>query len=373
MTKAEKSRIQKEIVDGLEHKPHGRLLLAPRVGKTKIIIDLIKRDKPESILWVTPSAELADMNNTKDGIVSEFSKWGAKRYIKKLTTTTWASLSKIIGFYDMVVLDEEQHITENNSVNLVNRSIDYINIVSMTGTPTRNEEKKWIYSRLQLPILVNIPINKAVDIGLLANYEVNVIDIPMSNKKDIEAGNKSKKFMTTEIAQYNWMSNMVRQSIYQNRKDKTFRILQRMRAIKNSPSKHEAAKKLLSKLEGRILIFAATIKQAENLCSYTYHSKTDNKDLLKFKNGDIDRIAMVNAGGTGHTYKKIDHLIIVQADSDKNGGVSQKISRTLLQQKNYKATVWILSLLQTQDEKWVESALKRFDKSKVNYINYKNL
>lgn len=373
MKKAEKNRLQKEIVDGLEYKPHGRLLLAPRVGKTKVIIDLIKRDKPESILWVTPSAELADMDNMKDGIVSEFIKWRAKRYIKKLTTVTWMSLHKVIGFYDMVVLDEEQHITESNAANLINRSIDYINIISMTGTATRNKEKHFIYSKLKLPILVNLSINEAVDIGLLANYTVNVVDVPMGREKNIDAGNKTKRFKTDEVSQYNYLTSVVQEAIYQGRKDTTFRILQRMRAIKDSPAKYEAAKYILSTLKGRILIFAATIKQAENLCQYTYHSKTDNTDLLKFKNGEIDRIALVNAGGTGHTYKEVDHLFLVQADSDKNGLTSQKISRSLLQQKNYKATVWILSLLQTQDEKWVKSALKRFDESKINYINYKNL
>ena len=46
MTNKEKSRIQKEIVDSLEPKPHGRLLLAPRVGKSKLAIDIIKKNKP---------------------------------------------------------------------------------------------------------------------------------------------------------------------------------------------------------------------------------------------------------------------------------------------------------------------------------------
>lgn len=373
MTKKEKTRIQKEIVDSLEHKPHGRLILAPRAGKTKIIIDLIKRDKPDSILWVTPSAELADMNNDKDGIVSEFFKWGAKKYVKKLTTTTWVSLGNLVGFFDLVILDEEQHITENNAKHLLNRSIDYINIVSMTGTASRNDDKKDLYKKLDLSVLVNLSINDAVDIGLLSNYNIKVLDIPMSSEKNVKAGSKDKPFMTTEKDQYNWLSKTVQQAIIQKRKDATFRIMQRMRAIKNSPAKHEAAKELLSKLKGRIMVFAGTIKQAEDLCSHTYHSKTDNTDLLNFKNGLIDEIALVNSGGTGHTYKEIDHLVVVQSDSDKNGLTSQKISRTLLQQKNYKATIWILCLQQTQDEKWVKSALKRFDEKKVEYIYYKNM
>lgn len=368
MTNKEKSRIQKEIVDSLDLKPIGRLLLAPRVGKTKIAIDIIKKNKPNSILWVTPSAKLAE-----EDIPKEFEKWKAKRYVKKLITVTWMSLDKISGHFDMIILDEEQFITENNYVNLKEGTITYDYLISMTGTGTKHESKLQLYKNLKLEVLYDISINKAVNIGLLANYGIKVLEVDMSKEKDIIAGTKDKPFKTSEVAQYDWLSRMVKQAMYQKRKDAQFRILARMRAIKNSQSKLNATKKLLSKLSGRILIFSGSIKQSEKLCSYRYHSKTDDTDLKRFQIGDIDRIAMVNSGGTGFTYKELDHLILVQADSDKNGLTSQKISRTLLQQKNYKATIWIVCLIGTQDEKWVESVLKNFDKNKVEYIRFKNL
>lgn len=47
--------------------------------------------------------------------------------------------------------------------------------------------------------------------------------------------------------------------------------------------------------------------------------------------------------------------------------------RSLLKQKDYTANIWILSLQGTQDEKWVENALKTFDSNKIEYINYKSL
>ena len=129
----------------------------------------------------------------------------------------------------------------------------------------------------------------------------------------------------------------------------------------------------MNQLQGRKLVFASTIKQAEELSKFTYHSKTDNTDLLRFKNGLIDELVLVNSGGTGHTYRAIDHLILVQSDSDKNGLTSQKISRTLLEQKDYIATIWVISLIGTQDEKWVESTLQNFDKSKIEFLRFKNL
>jgi len=278
----------------------------------------------------------------------------------------------MVGHYDLIILDEEQYITENNSVNLLNNKLKG-RVLSMTGAATKHNDKIELYEKLSLRVLCDLSINKAVDIGILSNYTIRVVQVNMSNTKDIRAGNKWKHFMTSEKKQYDWLSKIIRQAAYRGDSDIKFKILHRMRAIKNSQTKLKAARYLLSTLEGRMIIFSSTIKQAEALCEHTYHSKTDDKDYRLFQNGDIDRIAMVNTGGVGHTYKKIDHLVMVQADSDKNGFTSQKICRVLLKQKNYKATVWIVCLLDTQDESWVGSALSNFDSSKVKYYKLKNL
>lgn len=368
MNKAEKNRIQKEIVDSLDSNPRGRLILAPRTGKTKVGIDLIKREKPKSILWVTPSSKLAD-----EDIPAEFDIWGAKKYKKVLTTSTWMSLHKVAGDFDMIILDEEQFMTENNAKTLLSGDLGAKSIISMTGTASKHDHKKELYRQLNLPILYKISINDAVNMKLLANYTIKVLEVDMGTKNEIEAGNKVKRFMTSEIKQYAYLHNTAQEAIMQRRSDATFRILARMRAIKDSGAKTKAAEWLIKKLEGRKLIFSATIKQAEHLCENTYHSKTDNVDLKQFMAGEVDEIAMVNAGGTGFTYKAVDHLILTQCDSDKNGLTSQKIARTLLDQKDYKATIWLLSLVGTQDTKWVESVLSNFDKSKVEYIRFQNL
>ena len=110
MKNTEKTIIQKEIVDFLDPKPHGRLLLAPRLGKTKLIIDIIKKNNPQSILWVTPMPHLAD-----EEIPAEFETWKAKKFLSKLKTTTWKSLNKLKGHYTTIILDEEQFATELNT------------------------------------------------------------------------------------------------------------------------------------------------------------------------------------------------------------------------------------------------------------------
>ena len=46
MDQKEKTKIQKEIVSCVPVNTHGRLHLAPRLGKTKIIIDIIVPHPP---------------------------------------------------------------------------------------------------------------------------------------------------------------------------------------------------------------------------------------------------------------------------------------------------------------------------------------
>jgi superfamily II DNA or RNA helicase len=367
MTSKEKNQTQKEILDSLPSKLHGRLLLAPRCGKTKIAIDIIKKVKPKTILWITPSAKLAE-----EDIPQEFVKWKAKAYLKKLTTVTWASLNKIEGHYDIIIGDEEQFATENNLETMLNGKLKSNQTIFMTGTQTKHENKKDLYRKLKLPLLYRLSINEAVNIGILSNYEIKVLNVNLSNEKNLKVGNKNNTFLTSELANYNYLSQSIAIAIENNEnKFLKFKILNRMRLIHNSTSKFKAAKILISQLKGKKLIFTANIKQAEDICKNTYHSKTTNEDLKKFQSGEIDTIAMVNSGGIGFTYKNIDHLILIQADSDKNGMTSQKISRVLLEQINYKATIWIICLKNTQDEKWVASTLENFNKEKIKYINEK--
>ena len=370
MTGKEKSALQKEVLDKIKPNKSGRLILAPRVGKTKIVIDYIKREELSGrILWVTPTSKLAE-----EDIPAEFDKWKAKKYKKQLFTTTWRGLEKAEGVYSLIVLDEEQFMTEKNSKPLLSGILKGKVVLSMTGTESKTPIKRELYKALKLKELYRISITSAVDIGLLANYEIKVVMVPMDHKENIlveykdKVTKQAKSFVTSEVKQYDYLNRKM------ERKGKTkFDLLLRRRLIGNSSSKLGAVKYIINSLEGKRLIFAVDRKQAEELSDYVYHGNSDDKDLKRFINGEIDKIAMVNKGGTGYTYTSVDNLIMTQVDSDNNGLTSQKIARTLLEQGDYKACIWLVCLAKTQDEIWLASTLENFDAGKVEYINFKEL
>jgi hypothetical protein len=369
MTAAEKSKLQKEVLDNIKPKESGRLILAPRVGKTKIVIDYIKREKVSGkILWVTPTSKLAE-----EDIPAEFDKWKAKKYKKKLFTTTWRGINKVEGFYSLIVLDEEQFMTAKNAETLLSGDLQGKVVLSMTGTESKTQVKRELYKELKLKELYRITLTSAVDIGLLANYQIKVVmvDMDTNNNITVEYKNKQTKkeesFVTSENKQYNYLSRSLEKNMTK------FGLIRRRHIIGNSEAKISAAKYIINSLEGKRLIFAMNRKQAEELSDHVYHGTSKDTDLKDFNNGKINKLALVNKGGTGYTYTKIDDLIMVQVDSDNNGLTSQKIARTLLEQGDYKACIWLICLAKTQDEVWLASTLENFDESKVEYLDFKEL
>lgn len=362
------NEIQSNILDSLLPNPHGRLLLSPRVGKTKLIIELIKRDKPKSILWVTPSAKLAE-----EDIPNEFDKWKAKRYKKRLTTVTYASLNKTTGHYSWIILDEDQCVTENALSTLFDKSLTYQNIIGMTGTDTTHADKQFLYSRLNLSVLVEYDINTAVSDQILSDYHIYVVDIPLDANKNILVKTKAgKTFYTSELNTYNYYNNKVETiKLYGGNMKRA--ALMRMKVIHKSNSKASVVKWLGAHLKGRSLIFAPTIKQIESITSNVYHSKTNKDAYNAFQENKINTLGLVESGGIGHTFTNLNNIILMQVDSDGTGRSTQKICRALLAEKDKFASIYIMRLVGTQDVNWVNSTLSSFDKSKVSFLTLNDL
>ena len=361
-----RNEILKEILNLTDGNPHGRIKVLPRVGKTKIAISVIKQNDPRSVLWVTVSSDLATVE-----IPKEFITWKAKKYLPRLTCTTYSSLHNCEGHYDLIILDEEQSVTLNNTVNFFNGKLTYGAIFSMTGTPTKDKDKKSIYKSLGLFPIFDMEMETAVTKDLLSDYKINVVMTNLSSKKDIQVKLKDKSFFTSEIANYNYLSSAIMKS---SGSKQMFLSLNRMKLLQSSQEKFEAAKILMDNLEGRKMIFCPTVEMAENICENFYHGKSADPSVMrKFIDGKITSISLVNKGGTGMTYHNINHLILVQANSDNNGTTSQKIYRALLKQKNHKATIWVLCCDKTVDINWVNSSLSAFDINKIFLVQKNNL
>lgn len=359
---------QQKILNSLESPVHGLLLLAPRVGKTRLALEIIKKEKPKNILWITPNTKLRDIDIPKEFII-----WKAKRFLSKTKIICYASLAKEKGSYELIILDEFQDLTLANALPLIRKDLKFERIIGLSGTYPKHNIKSVLYRALNLKIIHKMDIDEAVDKKLISDYKIILLECMLDAKtKNLKAGSKDKPFYTTEQAQYKFMTDKITAAFEAGLTPAKYLYLNRMRFIYNLPSKNAEAKKLLNELPGRTLIFTGGIELANQICEYTYHSKTDTKDLQKFLSGEINKLACVNAGGVGFTYKNVQNFIIVQMNSNKKGDVTQKIARSLLLQKNYEAKIFILYVANTVDEEWKNKALEEFDPTKiVKYVKGK--
>ena len=359
--------IFKKVLDSIPKKKMIRLSLAPRFGKTKLIVDVIKRDDPETILWVTPSKLLS-----KEDIPNEFEKWDGKEYLDRLTVTTWSSLKKINGYFDLIVLDEEQFITEKNCEPLLNKKLQGL-IISMTGTPTTRADKQELYDKLKLKMAYILSLDEIVELGIVSDYSIKVLVFKMSEEKNIESGSASNRFMTSEASYYRWLDAKAIESYGNNDYQIPWAIVERANYIKNSKTKKLISEEFIQMYQDkRILIFAPFIEYAESICTNTYHSKSvDKSSLDAFQNNEINHLALVKTGSVGFTFFDVDIVLIIQMDSNKTGISTQKIARGLLkssQEKVQLTNIFVLCLDNTQDTKWVNEGLNDFSKEKIEFL-----
>lgn len=372
-----KSRLQKEVLDTInEHNGKGIIAIATGGGKTKIAIDyckqIVKENPNAKILVVVPTRVLRD-NEWE----SEFVKWKATTILRKnVRKECYISINKIENEeFDLVILDEVQNITVNNSKFFQSNKVD--KIIGLTATPPKEKEKKEILQSLNLNVIHYTGLDEAVEIGLVAPYELTLISTNLNRTKAyVLAGGKNRKWYTTENRQYEYLDYDIQKAKYRGVSNAIMKMkyLNRMRFIYNLKSKEAVAKYVLDNIipkDERTLIFAGSIKTAEALCSYTYHSKTDSTDLDKFRNGEINRLSAVNALNEGVNISNVDNAFIVQINS-KERHLIQKIGRILRTNGDHRGKIYLLYVEGTVDEKWMHEATKELDKTDVRYIKIRN-
>lgn len=389
----------------------GLLAMGTGTGKTKVALDRVAElhletshaEMPHSprVLLVVPTEKLRDENWPE-----EAHKWGmTTQYLTYVEGYCYASLSKKpSGHYDLVILDEAHRITDLGAIGL--DAITYDELMALSATPPKDEEKKRLLDRIA-PTVFTYSIDQGVEDGVVADYTVVVVEVPPDSKdKYIAGGSKAKPFKQTEASRYAYINKQIEPLQIQLRElqkqiyaqilvheatgddtelDKLRRekqkleprvqrlISQRMHLIYGLKAKTELAKKVLVKVMPgtRGIVFAGSIKQAEELMKETFHSKTTDEYLTAFKAEKIPWIAVVNALNEGHNVPNVDVGVVVQLSSNERDLI-QRIGRIIRYREGHKGVIYILVAAGTQDEKWAKKALESIDPSRIIYLSHNN-
>ena len=108
--------------------------------------------------------------------------------------------------------------------------------------------------------------------------------------------------------------------------------------------------------------------QADRVCKHSYHSKNAQSEdnLQLFSDGRIDKLSCVLQLSEGVTIPGLKQGIIMHAYGNERK-TAQRIGRLFRLNPSESAVCHILCYKGTQDETWVQKALKDFDSNKIKY------
>lgn len=335
------------------------LNLCPRFGKIRTSINILKALKPDSILICYPDKKI------EQSWKEDFETLGFDDSI--VTYTTHLSIKKYVDQkFDIVIIDEI-HLLSEAQIEACKELFELNDqILGLTGTLSSWTEKT-LEEELDLQVIATYPIEKAIEEGVIVDYEIHVIKVPLDNvtMQDFKGKKKTEKKQFESVS---WVIN----KLQNEGRDTMFLRLARMRIIQSSLAKVKATKALLNKhKDERVLVFCGVTKIADSLGIPSYHSKSGEKEIFqKFAEGEGNHLAVVKIGNTGITYKPLNKVIINYFDSNAEN-LAQKINRCMAMEYNTpdkKAHIYIISSNEPVELKWLNKALEFFDKTKIKYI-----
>jgi superfamily II DNA or RNA helicase len=335
------------------------LNLCPRFGKIRTSILALEKINPESILIAYPD------NKIRDAWQADFEELGFDDSI--VTYATHLSLKKYADLsFDVVIIDEI-HLLSEAQIEVCKDLFDVNGqILGLTGTLSSWTERT-LEEELDLHVIAHYPIEKAIEEGVIVDYEIHVIRVPLDNVtlQDYKGKQKTEKKQFDALT---WVVNKLQNS----GSDTMFMRLARMRLIQSSLAKVKATRALLEKhADERVLVFCGTTAVADNLGIPSYHNKSKEKAIFEdFAEGEGNHLAVVKIGNTGVTFSKLNRVIINSFDSNPEN-LTQKIFRCMAMDYDNlekKAYIYIVTTTEPIELTWLSRALDLFDKDKIFYL-----
>jgi superfamily II DNA or RNA helicase len=358
---------QQEFADvWINHGKFGILNLCPRFGKIYTTINILEKLKPKSILIAYPD------NKIKESWKKDFATRGYDD--SNVTYTTHLSIKKHLDeAFDLIVIDEIHLLSEAQIEavgELIDKHIEFSStgghVLGLTGTLSSWTERT-LREQLDLCVLAEYPIEQAIKEGVVVDYEITVVTVPL----DTTVKNNYKGKIRTEKQQFDAYGYVI-DSLERQGKATMFPRLARMRVVQNSLAKLNKTKELLKKhKDERVLVFCGVTAIADKLGIPSYHSKKEEKEIFdNFVAGKGKHLAVVKIGNTGVTYKPLNRVIINYFDSNGEN-LAQKINRCMAMEydnPDKKAMIYIVSSKEVVELRWLHKALEFFDKEKIKYL-----
>lgn len=345
----------------------GMWVIAPRVGKSKIIIDAVGSGKWNNwdIVIATPRE---DINQTW---LWQFAEWGNNVNEVPLPIC-FASLKKIKTRPKLLIIDECQMLSPAQADTI--KRIDPERLMFVTGTAnqyTRGFIKYWF----GIDPTMEYTIDEAIRDGIIANFHVYIVKVPMKVGKKISANVGGTWMKITERQAYDYYTSMFDQLKIQERLNPDVGVIKEMFARKRAEviydgvEKIAVAKSIQERITERVLVFTARTKVADQLSPYSYHSKNKKeKNLQRFIDGYINTLGVVQMSDMGLTFPDLKHEIVHQLQSNSETSLQKFLRTCNLEDEGQEARIIVTVYKDTVDEGWARQATEGVPSDKITWL-----
>lgn len=346
---------------------HHTIIASTGIGKSKIAMDLIQALKEiikfDKILILVDNTKLRD-SNWKD----DFDKWGLSDMYKSIvemnTYQTAYKWDKELSKYLIIADEADFAFTSLEGYGKFFKTYKNCNILGMTGYVTENKRS---FMEKHLPCLFEYTQEQAQSDGILNSTPITFVKYDLGKIKNItiEYANKTKKFVQSENASYNYTEDQIRKTVIALSKanavgdsvkiDKLHGDLKRQGNYRASVIYKSLASvnmtkgllKYISKLDdvSKTVIFSKRTEQSDKISPHTYHNKkskeVNEKTFNDFNSGLIREMALVDKINRGVNMVNLNYAIWETFDGSDTK-LRQKLGRMMRLDPSDLANLFIL-------------------------------
>lgn len=330
----------------------------------------------ERIVHVT-GLVLVPTTQLKDQFRDEFIKWGYEGVLDTVEFMCYQSAYKMVDkHYDIVICDEV-HLGLSIEYRKVFENNNFDRMLCMTATLPEEYEYKDLLIQMA-PIIFEISLDECVELGLVSPYNITCrpLELTYNERTDYKKINNRFVYWKGQLGQHEaWenakyiLSNISSSSEEKRAATQFYRaIRERKKIIDFAENKIEAFKDIvLNNPEKRILAFGGANDFTDMLTdsviplAQAYHSKRTKKQkdeaLKNFKDGTINVLCSTKALNQGFDVPDANMGIVCGLTS-KSLPMIQRVGRLIRFQEDKTGEVIILYIKDSQEEKWLLSAVK---------------
>lgn len=396
-----RDEIHEEAVKAWSISKRATIVAGTGSGKSKITINILNQENPDSILLLTNSGQLRD-----DNWRLECEKFGFDW--SRIQSETYQKMYKETGYWNIIIYDEIDFAANTEQYGKCFENLSCDMLLGLTGFLP---EDKIEFLDKYASVCYRAPTALLQDEGILNKSEIILIHFPLCKEKTIEIKKRAGgSFLNSENDLYKYYdkefqkATMVKSQVERKLRlglatvkqfsaaDWTFKIMatKRKAILTKSDTSVRVVKNLLARIHqtpgNKVLIFSTTTDQADKFGVPTYHGKSSSTevDLERFNSGEIKDLAVCKAISRGTNLIGANYLIRESFDSSEvdfaqtHGrlmrlGVDQVAKYIVLipyyedMGKDTEGT-YRKQLYPTQTLKWAKKMMDSFDTSQTRTI-----